>query len=230
MMLAMHPWLQVRRTIGTLAVLGMLASVGCGGNDASAFPPGLQPLADGVGPVAPPAPTSASMYPEAFTAARGETSDFIWVHASAYVHAPLSQVMAAMLDPAVNVDRRRVQEFTVMLNDEPTYPNSFRIHNVSHDILTVEFDLDYRLGLREGTSDAPVTFDLRYQKTYGTTFITLLAGSVEAHAVNDSVTQLDMVRELKSAGSGADDVEQYLRDFVASVQAKVHGQALPNYQ
>lgn len=182
-----------------------------------------------VAPVTPPAAQGGDMYPEAFTAIRGETDAFIWVHGAAYVHAPLSQVMAAMLDPVVVVDRRQVQEWTVTPNDEPMYPYSYLLHNTSHSIVTVQFDLAWRFGVLDGTAAAPLTLEARYQKTYGTTFITLLAGSVVARAVTDNVTLLDMVRELKSAGSGADDMEQYLRDFTASVTARVHGQALPGY-
>ena len=204
-----------------------LATGGCGGNDASLFPPGLMPF--NVSTLAPPAATSTTLYPEAFTTNHGTNGDTVWVHGMAYVNAPLSSVIAAVLTPSVVVDRRNVQTWTVQQNDEPTYEYSYLIHNTSHDILTVEFDLSWRLAVVAGTDAAPQTFVAVYQKTYGTTFITTLAGSLVATAVTDGVTLLDMVRELNATEDDPSSVEQYLRDLTASITATVHGQPLPTY-
>jgi hypothetical protein len=132
-----------------------------------------------------------------------------------------------MREPGVVTDRRRVSEYTVTRNTEAQYPVSFRVHNVVHDIITLEFDVDWRLGLNEAAS--PRVALGRYQKTNGTTFITLLAGSVQARQIEANVTELELVRRIKSSGSGAVDAEQYLRDYYASLLARVRGQALPTY-
>ncbi len=223
----MELWQRGQGTLRTTTVAIAIAIVGCGGDNTTTFPPGLMPLT--VSNLAPPAPTPTEMYPEAFTANRGMNGSVIWVHGMAYVHAPLTAVISALLTPAVVVDRRKVQMWTVDLNDEPMYEHSYLIHNTAHDILTVQFDLAWRLAVVTGTDTAPQVFVAVYQKTYGTSFITLLAGSVVATAINPGVTQLDMVRQLDAQGSGADDLQQYLMDLTASITATVHGMSLPNY-
>ena len=213
------------RRWGSCVALALAVSA-CGGDEATPFPPGLDPLERATAPA--PVATATDRYPEVLRTAAGETSAYEWVHGRAYVHASLDQVFAAMRDPDVATDRRRVSEYTVARNSEPQYPTSFRVHNVVHDIITLEFDIDWRLGLNETAS--PRVALGRYQKTNGTTFITLLAGSVQARQVEANVTELELVRHIKSSGSGAVDAEQYLRDYYANILARVRGQALPTFR
>lgn len=217
-----------RKFSSLVAGLALVLSVSsCGGDDASTFAPGLEPLetSTAVRPTAP----SGQQCPEAVNVVTGDTAEYTFGHARGCLHATLAQVWEAMRDPEVGVDRRRVGEFTVTRNVEPQYPVSFRVHNVVHDIIDIEFDLTWRLGPIEGTNDEPRVVSGRYQKTYGSTYIQVLAGSVVARPLDTGVVEIEVVRHLKGTGVGAAEIDQYLRDFFASVAARVHGMPLPRY-
>jgi hypothetical protein len=214
-----------RSLIAALALVASVAS--CGGDDASLFAPGLEPLE--VSTAVRPAATTGQQCPEAMNVVSGETGAYSFGHGRGCVHGSLAQVWAAMRDPEVGVDRRRVGEYTVTRNVEPQYPVSFRVHNVVHDIIDIEFDLTWRLGPLDGTNEEPRVVAARYQKTYGSTYIEVLAGSVVARPIDGDVTEIEVVRHVKGTGVGAAEIELYLRDFFASVTARVHGMPLPRY-
>ncbi len=215
----------IARVIAALAVVFSLSS--CGGDDASAFPPGLEPLEAST--AARPMATSGQTCPEAFNVVTGDTAEHSFGHGRGCIHGTVAQVWEAMRDPEVGVDRRRVGEFTVARNVEPEYPVSFRVHNIVHDIIDIEFDLTWRLGPTEGTIDEPRIVSARYQKTYGSTYIQVLAGSVVARPLEGDVVEIEVVRHLKGTGVGQEEIDQYLRDYFASVVARVHGMPLPRY-
>lgn len=209
-------------------VLCMVALGACGGDISTPFSPGLAPLEAVT--VAAPAATAADAHPEALTALRGESPDYEWVQARAYVHAPLARVYEALRDPEVVTDRRRVSTWTARRGTEPMYPFSFVVHNVVHDIITIEFDVAWRLGPIEGTESTPTRVGARYQKTEGSSYIERMEGSVVVVAVDDHTSELQFVRRINSSGSGAADAEQYIRDCYASVLARVRGEPLPTFR
>lgn len=217
-----------RKFSSLVAATSLLASLSaCGGDGATTFAPGLEPLETST--AARPAAPSGQQCPEAFNVVTGDTGAYSFGHGRGCLHATLAQVWEAMRDPEVSVDRRRVGEFTVTRNVEPQYPVSFRVHNVVHDIIDIEFDLTWRLGPIEGTNDEPRVVSARYQKTYGSTYIDVLAGSIVARPIDGDVTEIEVVRHLKGTGVGTEEIEQYLRDYFASVVARVHGMPLPRY-
>ncbi|MBI2895830.1 MAG: hypothetical protein HYY06_19895 [Deltaproteobacteria bacterium] len=200
---------------------------GCFGNERTSFPEGLEPLEENVAEL--PAPTDEDPTPEAISVASGSNDDHIWVHARAYVDAPLERSWEALRNPDAVADRRKVAEYSVVWDVEPEYPFSFRIHNVVDDIITVEFDVTWRQGLAAGTVEDPGAVAIRYAKTWGTTFITRLEGSIVATPVDDETTLLDMIELLDAAGGGAEAVASYLTDLHASVVAVAHDRPLPEY-
>lgn len=209
------------------AALSLALGSGCFGNERTSFPEGLEPLEDNV--AEPPAPTDDDPTPEEISVASGSNDDHVWVHARAYVDAPLARTWEALKNPDACADRRKVAEYSVVWDVEPEYLYSFRIHNVVEDIITVEFDVTWRQGLAAGTSEDPEAVAIRYAKTWGTTFITRLEGSIVATRVDDETTELDMIEFLDAAGGGADAVTSYLTDLHASVVAVAHGRPLPEY-
>ncbi len=204
-----------------------LGSASCAGDDASTFPPGLEPLETSTAPR--PAATSGQQCPEAFNTATGETADYAWAHGRGCLHAPIARVWEALRDPDVSVDRRRVAEWTVTRNVEAQYPVSFRVHNTVHDIIDLTFDLTWREGVVDGTDAEPRVVSARYQKTYGSTYIQVLAGSLVARPLDAGTTEIEIVRHLKGTGVGAAEAELYLRDCFGSFVARVHGMPLPRY-
>ena len=210
--------------LGALA----LATASCGSNDASTFPPGLEPLR--IPTSSRPAAGGGQQCAEAINTTTGETSEFSWATGRGCVHGTAAQVWAAVIDPEVGVDRRRVVEFSVMRNVETGYPVSFRTHNIVRDIITLEFDLTWRLAVTEGTEADPRLFSGRYQKTFGSTFVEIIACSVVGRQLDNGVMELELVRHLKGTGVGQPEAELYLRDWFASIVARVHGRPLPAYR
>lgn len=213
----------------TLVLAGALAlgAASCAGDDASVFPPGLEPLEvpTATRPVAP----AGQQCPEAINTVSGDTPDYGWATGRGCVHGTMAQVWEAVRDPEVGVDRRRVAEFSVTRNVEPEYPVSFRTHNIVRDLVTLEFDLTWRLAVVDGTDAEPRVFSGRYQKTYGSTFIQHLACSVVARPIDTGVVELELVRHLKGTGVGRPEAELYVQDWFASIVARVHGRPLPRY-
>lgn len=196
-----------------------LLAGGCFSDQKTKFPPGLEPLEEDL---AEPPVSQDEPYPEQLSLRRG-SDDWDWVHARAYVHAPLARTWEALRDPLVDVDDGRVDDWSITYDVEDGYDYSYRIHNVSEDIITVEFDITWRHGAVEGTVDAPELVAIRYQKTNGTEFIDMLRGSIVLRPVDDEVTELEMVEHLQAAAGGTPEIEAYFNDVFSDTLAFVHG-------
>jgi len=210
-----------------LALLAVCAGAGCFGNDTSEFVPGLEPLEDNTAPL--PAPVPGEPLPETLGVVSGETDDYAWAHARAYVVAPAAKVWAAVRDPAVMSDRRNTDEQTFTYDVEPQYDFSFEIHYVVRDIVTVEWDERWRLGALEGTPLAPTVGLARYQKVFGTQFISRLEGSVMILAVDDAVTEVQLIEHTKAVSTGPDTIERSMADRFDNILAFVRGEPPPQY-
>jgi len=212
--------------MGAIVAISILlaGTPGCFGNDTTPFPPGLEPLAESTAPR--PNGTESDPYPEtiAITAGDGDTA---WVHARAFVHAPLRTVFDAMATPDACVDRRAVDRFSITTDVEPDYDHSFVIHNEVDDIITVEFNMSWRLGFVPPNDDEPAVGLGRWQKTWGTEFIDRLEGSIVAREVSPVITELALVEYLEAASGGAAELESFLRDYIANITALSHGNPLP---
>jgi len=214
-----------RRSFLGVSLAATAAATGCGGNVESAFPPGLTPLREVNIPVR--GTTPAMPYPENLSVESGN-GEYLWGIGRGFVRAPLARVYEALQDPDVTTDRRRVSSYTVTPNTEPAYPSSYRVRNVVNDIITVEFDISFRLGPYAGTPESPTAYALAYQKTFGTTYIEMMRGSVLVKHVEQGITEIQMVRHVK-AMQGTSEVEQYLLDVFDNIVARVNGRALPRF-
>jgi hypothetical protein len=218
----------MNRQTGVNGLCALVFMAGCGGNFTSEFPAGLAPLEpDSKAPW--PAATAAEPHPEQIQLVSGTTGDQAWAHGAAFVHAPLGAVWEAMRTPEVCVDRRKVTTFTVTRDVEAGFADSYRIHNVVNGIITVEFENTWRHGVVTGTPEQPTAIAARYQKTWGTTFITVLEGSFVARRVDEQTTSLLVMEHLQATGQGPETAVQTLRDYYASVLARAHMQPLPTY-
>ncbi len=209
------------------AALALLLAA-CGSNVSTAFPEGLRPLARATAP--PPAALPGDPHPEALSLVSGTREGTAWVHGRAYVHAPLAATWAAMREPDACVDRREVARWTVQRDVEPRYLASYRIHNVVDSIVRIEFENTWRHGVMAGTIDQPLAVVATYRKTWGSSYIALMEGSVVARRVDDRTTELELVEHLRSARGGAAPAESTVRDYFASVVARAHGRPLPVFR
>lgn len=176
-----------------------------------------------------PAPVDGDPYPEDIVIGVGSIPRYDWAHGRAYIHAPLSEVYNCLQVPEVVVDRRAVDRWSVTLDTEPEYDHSFQTHNSVDDVITVEFDINWRLGVVEGTNDEPRVVAGTFQKTFGTTFISLMRGSVVARQIEPDVTELELVEHIDAATGGSDPIAQFLRDLFDSLVAHTRGTPLPAY-
>lgn len=209
-----------------VAVLCMSLSA-CGSDVSTSFPPGLDPVETSTAPA--PAATATDPFPDTLSTLKGDSGSSHWAHGTGYIHAPIARVYEAMLDPDVVTNRRRVAEWSTTPNSEPQYPHSFRVRNTVRDIITLQFDMSYRAGTAEGSETAPTVVVSINQKTWGSSLVGGINGSVVARAVNANTTRVELVNRLDSSHVSSTDAEQYLNDFFQSVRARVQGQPLPSY-
>jgi hypothetical protein len=214
---------------GRIVVATAIVSIvsGCFGNEATPFPPGLEPLEEVT--VEAPAPTDGDTHPEVLAMASGELGQYDWVQARAWVKAPIEDVYAAIRTVEVVVDHRAIDRWSVEHDTEPEYAHSFTIHNEIDEVITVEFDAAWRFGVVEGTEEAPDLVAATWQKVYGTTFIDILRGSLLLHRVTDDVTELEVVHHVRAASRGPEPLESYLRDMYANLVEVSHGRSVPTY-
>jgi len=213
--------------LATTAAVLILLGAGCFGNEKTPFPEGLEPLEAGDPEL--PEPTADQPFPEVLNMQTGNDGDLVWVHARGYVRRPLADVYLAMHTAEVCVDHAAVDRHRIEHDVEPEYDYSFRIHNEVDDVITVEFDVVWRFGTVEGTEDEPQVVAGAFQKVWGTTFISIMRGSVVARRVEDGVTEIELIEHLEAASGGVDAIRQYIEDLFANIVEVSHGRPLPEY-
>ena len=183
--------------------LALTLGSGCGHNRAEDFPlsVGFQPLEPLNAAALPPAASGADPFPQGLGAIVAAPGDGHYAsHAQGYVHAPLARVYQALHDPAASLlhnsgDGSRL-DGPPLMDVEPSFPVSFRVRYSNATVIgDVKFDVTYRAGPLQGTDAAPTTIGERYQKTWGTSHIRVMSGSLVATPVAGSpdVTLVQMI-------------------------------------
>jgi len=190
--------------------------------------PGVFPLAVGYQPLEAveaswPAGTAAAPTPEAIGApAMGRRDGHDYAHGRAYIHAPLAQVWAALQDPMTS--RIHGPSVEVLPGEEP-FPLSFRLkYRVNSIIGPVVWEASYRGGLATGASGSPEAAFVRYEKIWGTKYINVQSGSLEAAPVDGmpDVTAVSFVCWLGATGQNATNAWGTVEDWFNDLVAKVH--------
>ena len=188
--------------------------------DTVEYPDGLEPLEENLAP----APEGDGDWPEALSMVSGDDGGVHWTHARGYVQTALEPAVAAVEEPEVGVDRRRVASWEVTEQTEPEYEVSYTVHTVVEDVITVAYDLAWRHGQTSAS-----TWGTRWQKTEGEALITLIEGSVLTAPVAEDAVELQFVYHLEAALTSTEDTEAFVSDFYASVLASAHGEPLPTW-
>jgi len=213
--------------MGAMRWLWLAALVACGGKDGIDFPSTLGPLEDNVVPS-----LDASDRSERIVFASGKTDGRYWAHARAYVHGTPTQVLAALEQPRVLVDRREVDEWEVSWNTVPEYDLSLTLHQKVKDVITVEYDMTWVMERQGYDGDGLSRVAAQWDKTDGTTFIDLLTGSLVASAAvggDTPVTELDLVTWLEAPLRDEQTLVSFLRDLHDDITAHTAGEPLPAY-
>ena len=206
--------------------LSCLVAAACGPGGPAALPSTLGPLDEtNLAPL--PTAEDGLEHPEKANTTTGDEGDHKWAHLRGYVRRPIASVWAALRDPEVTVDRRRVHEYSFERDIDPAFPVSWRTHNVVHDVLTVDFHAEWRLSTSEGSFESPEAVAGRGRKTAGTSFISLLEDSIVLRRVADDVTRVEIIRHSDTLNTGEAEDELYVRDFYESLRERAHGRDLP---
>jgi hypothetical protein len=222
---------------GALLLLLASASAGCKKPDrADEFPleVGFTPLEPLVLTAAFPAAVAGDPHPQGLGAVVAVSTFQHWgSHARGYLHAPLAKVYEALGDPAASYIHNDGGGTTRAADDtfgvEP-FPVSFVVHYRNPTpIGDVRFDITYRAGPLEGTEADPLVIGQRYQKTYGTGFIDVMAGSLRAFPVDGApdVTAVEMIAWLQAKTQGQSDCDGTLVDLFGNLAAKLEAMGYP---
>ncbi len=203
-----------------------MVAAACQGSTTTTFPPGLDPIAaDSVAP--PSSSDGGTPYPETLSLEQGSEPEYNYVFATGYVDAPLESVWAAFKVPNVVVDRHGISSYTVTENVETGYDVSFLTSYTINNIVTVKFDLTWREGVVAGTEADPTAVSVVYQKTAGSTFVSMMEGSIQLVAVTPQVTELQFAQRMNATETSSANIASWTNELFGSVVAYVHGQPLP---
>ena len=201
-------------------VVALLLS-GCAKPEVVEFPSELAPLEENK------APWPSSSDGEELEIVSGGDDSLWWAHARGYVQAPAAEVWQHLRDPDADVDRREVDEWVVTPDTEPRFDDSYTIHCVVHDLITVEYDLTWVHELQAGKEVAPDRVMAHWSKTDGTAFITLLEGTLLLEPESATITRIEYVEHLEAAQRDDETIAQYLTDLHATIAALSRGEPLP---
>lgn len=200
-----------------VVVVLLFGLAGCQDNITTPFPPGLEPLEDNVLPGLPDGP-----YDEVLRTA-SRSNDYIRVYGRGFVQVPLETLWQAAQAPEPNASECKTSSHSVMVGNEPQYDFSFLIHYIVDDILTVEWDDQWRFGL--------ISEDLgmiRHQKVQGSDFITLSEGTIQVLTTADpGVSELVFVEHLDAVMAGTGDVIAGIQHNYDALVAVAHGNPIP---
>jgi len=201
-----------------LASLAATTLAACGSHVATQFPPGLNALQDTVEVAWPDCNTGTTdgcasptdKYPETLATEQGGVNGtgpgYGWAHGRGYLKHPVAEVWAALQLPgAVQLGfypEKGQSTCAGAENVESGYDVSFSTHETPTGIGSfADFTVTFREGVVLGTSMAPQEVAVVYQKTWGTTYVGVLAGSIvfQAAADDPNVTSVEMIRHLAAS-------------------------------
>lgn len=207
-------------------VLSLLCACS-GGKDADTapIPDTLAPLTDAV-------PDCPAGLTEGVTIASTREDDFFSAQSCGYVSAPFEDVVTAVQTPEVGIDRRKVvvDDCTITMDADATFPVSYDIDTVVVDLVTVEYTLAWRHD--QGADGEWLT---RWKMTTDNDFVNLIEGSVVTEVAPEDpsgdTVRVEVVEHIDAVlDSQEEQITTFLQDFYDSIVASAHGQPLPTYE
>jgi hypothetical protein len=197
------------------AVLAIGVVSGCKPDVETEVPPGLDPLEDN---------SAALPDDESVNLESTDTEDYHSTHARGRVNIDLTTVAACVATPDVGVDRRRVADFVVTEDVDPTYVVSYDVLTTVIDTVTLEYTVSWVQGDR-----GDGTYGAHWAKTEGSDLLEFLEGSVLLQPIGDTATDVGIIEHLGAVMTSTEDTEQFTGDFYESIRACAHGEPLPSY-
>lgn len=212
----------MKHFVTLLAFGALVCSVAaCQDDVTTPFPEGLEPFEDN--PVELDDPLSAEML-HAIT----DDGDTIKVYGRGYVQTSPTRLWGLTKTPQAMIALCSTDEQKVTENTEPLYEYSFLVHYTVHNVLTVEWDDQWRYGTVLGTPEDIQLGMIRHQKIQGSDFITLSEGSVQVLATDDpNVSELAFVEHLDAIQGGSADVLKGMQHNYDALVALAHDAPIP---
>jgi hypothetical protein len=199
------------------AVLATLLFAACQDDVTTPFPPGLEPFENNPLAAHPDGPFTEGLRIES------SDTDYIRVYARGFVTVSIDDMWTDSKAPAPNVSTCSTTEQQVTEANDTQYEYSFVIHYIVRDILTVEWDDQWRYG-----RVTPELGMIKHQKVQGSDFITLSEGSIQVLAtVDPNVAELSFVEHLDAVQATAGDVVQGVQHNYDALVAVAHGEPIP---
>ncbi len=207
---------------GSAALVLVLAAAACNGDELTEFPPGLEPLEDNRVEAVP-----TEQQAEALVTVAGRAGPY-YAHGRGYLNAAPGVVWAASKDPTAMAATCAVTAVSSSPATDATYEYGFSLHYRVDDLLTIEWDEQWRYGTVLGAVDAPELAMIRYQKVFGTEYIYLLEGSIQVLATDrPDWTEVQFIEHLDALSGGTTDMLGSMRQRFVVLQALAHGQPAP---
>jgi hypothetical protein len=206
----------LQRAVSIALLLGLVLAA-CQDDVSTPFPEGLEPFEDNVVAAQPDGPFIETLRIES------SQSDLIRVYARGFVLVPPDVLWEAAKSPAPNVSECKTSDHVITLGNEPQYEASFLIHYIVNDIVTVEWDDQWRFG--RVTDDLAM---IKHQKTQGSDFISLSEGSIQVLATSDpEISELSFVEHLDAISASTADVVEGVQHNYDALVAVAHGNPIP---
>jgi hypothetical protein len=204
------------------AALLVAALAGCQDNVSTFFPPGLEPFEDNEVP-------DATGEPSETIRLDSSDGDTVRVHGRGLVFTSPARLWELAHQTDAMVARCSTDERRVMVSETSDYEFQFVVHYTVYEVLTVEWDDEWRYGVITGTADAPELGMIKHKKIQGSDFIDNSEGTVQVIATDDpEVTELAFVEHLSAVSGGVSDVERGMRDNYNRLVALAHDAPPPS--
>ncbi len=204
-----------------LAVL-VLVLAACQEDITTVFPDGLEPLETNTAPE----PQAGAGVEELLLVST--SGDPKVVHGRGLVFAPPGVVWAAAKNSEALAAKCSTDRHSAMIGIEPQYEYGWKIHYEVDQVITVAWDELWRFGTVTGTPDAPELAMIRYQKVFGSDFITLIEGSILMRAAEEGHTELEFIEHLSAFQGSVDDMKSSMTQRYRTLVELGHGRAIPN--
>ncbi len=220
--------MRVRTVVAVLAFVTAAFVTACLHNRHDAFPleVGFTPLDATLDPRVVPPTGNPDPYPQALgPIITGYRDGYGWAQARAYLKYPIAQVYEALHHSNATFIHVPADGGCFETAGGEPFPVSYVLHYHSPTGVAgygdVHWDLVCRAGISEGTDADLKVIGQRCQKTYGTSYISMMADSIRAYpAADPSVTEVEFIVWLNAPKSAPEltiqDVWDALTHFLAN--------------
>lgn len=215
--------MHLRLALTTALALGALP--GCQENVLTEFPPGYEPWEEHLAPL--PAPVADDPCPETLEFMRTTPWEgAINYHATACIHVPIETVWQSAQLGTWSRDPTTTNGFMEIRPSDPVECDGpYQTYVFVDDVVDVEFRNCWRHTVVEGTEEAPLVTATRWQKVWGSTFLSRLEGSLVLEPLegHPDITVVRLQYHLDAVSSSGDTVRNFLTVIYGRLRDHAHG-------